>query len=190
MIVALALLDDVPIMAIAFDKAEVSSRPVRWQMDRVLLVSSMLGLLAVVQSFALLYIGDTVWHLSKPELQTMMFLQLVAGGHLMLFLTRNRRGFWNEPYPSAILLLAILGTQLLAVVVTGFGVLVEPISWTLIGWVWVYNLFWMVAQDLIKVCLYKALERRSTNQTHFQAKLWKPLAPWAGLHRRKYAPRL
>ena len=47
MIVMLALLDDVPIMTIAFDNAAVPLRPVRWQMDRVLLISSVLGDLAV-----------------------------------------------------------------------------------------------------------------------------------------------
>ena len=47
MIVMLALLDDVPIMTITFDNAAVPLCPVRWQMDRVLLISSVLGGLAV-----------------------------------------------------------------------------------------------------------------------------------------------
>ena len=88
MIIALALLDDVPIMTIAFDRASVAPRPVRWEMDRVLAVSSILGALAVAESFGLMYVGKTVLKLDQPQLQTMMFLQLVAGGHLMLFLTR------------------------------------------------------------------------------------------------------
>ena len=74
---------DVPIMTIAFDNATVPSQPVKWELDRVLVISSVLGLLAVIQSFALLYLGDTLHHLQHPHLQTMMFLQLVAGGHLM-----------------------------------------------------------------------------------------------------------
>jgi magnesium-transporting ATPase (P-type) len=49
MIILLALLDDVPVMLIAFDNAIVSSRPSRWEMRRVLTVSSMLALLGVVQ---------------------------------------------------------------------------------------------------------------------------------------------
>jgi H+-transporting ATPase len=100
MIIALALLDDVPIMTIAFDNAIVPPKPVRWEMDRVLTVSSILGFLAVVQSFGLLYVADTVLQLDKPHLQTMMFLQLVAGEHLMLFLTRTQKAFWAPPYPA------------------------------------------------------------------------------------------
>src|SRR5438876_2904789 len=62
MLIALALLDDVPIMTIAFDNASVPPQPVRWELDRVLVISSVLGLLGVIQSFALLYLGDTLHH--------------------------------------------------------------------------------------------------------------------------------
>ena len=52
MLIALALLDDVPIMTIAFDNASVPPQPVKWELDRVLVISSVLGLLAVIQSIA------------------------------------------------------------------------------------------------------------------------------------------
>ena len=71
MIIALALLDDLPIMTIAFDNAPVSPKPVSWNMPRILTISSILGVLAVVQSFGLMYLGDTVWKLDHPHLQTM-----------------------------------------------------------------------------------------------------------------------
>jgi H+-transporting ATPase len=57
MLIALALLDDVPIMTIAFDNASVPPQPVKWELDRVLVISSVLGLLGVIQSFGLLYLG-------------------------------------------------------------------------------------------------------------------------------------
>ena len=196
MIIALALLDDVPIMTIAFDNAIVPPKPVRWEMDRVLTVSSILGFLAVVQSFGLLYIADTVLQLDKPHLQTMMFLQLVAGGHLMLFLTRTQKAFWAPPHPAGKLFWAIVGTQVFAVLMCGFGWLVPPLPWTLIGWVWVYNLIWMVAQDLIKLVVYKGLELRRSHKTPFLSRLKQPLDFHAGLHhdhrpglRRKTEPR-
>jgi H+-transporting ATPase len=157
MLIALALLDDVPIMTIAFDNARVDPRPVRWRMDRVLLLASVIGLLAVVQSFGLLYLGDTVHHLDKPRLQTMMFLQLVAGGHLLLFIMRVQGPFWMPPLPGATLLLAILGTQVAAVLMCGLGWPVTPLPWRIIGWVWAYNLIWMLALDVVKLGLYRIL---------------------------------
>jgi hypothetical protein len=41
----------------------------------------------------------------------MIFLQLVVGGHLLLFLTRTRHAFWRSPYPSWQLFGAIVATS-------------------------------------------------------------------------------
>jgi H+-transporting ATPase len=65
MIIMLALLDDIPIMTIAYDNTELPKEPVRWHMRRLLVVSTVMGLAAVVQSFGLLMIGME-W-LSNPE---------------------------------------------------------------------------------------------------------------------------
>ncbi|MEJ2724468.1 MAG: plasma-membrane proton-efflux P-type ATPase, partial [Deltaproteobacteria bacterium] len=100
MIIILALLDDIPIMAIAYDNTWLDPKPVRWNMHRVLPVSSTLGFLAILESFGLLLLGRGVLHLDVPHLQTMIFLQLVAGGHLMLFVTRTKKAFWQKPHPS------------------------------------------------------------------------------------------
>jgi len=128
MIIALALLDDVPIMTIAFDNATVAPRPVRWEMDRVLTISSVLGTLALIESFGLLYLADSVMHLERPLIQTVLFLRLVVGGHLLLFVTRSKGPCWRPPYPARILLWAILGTQAFAALMTAFGWLVPAIS--------------------------------------------------------------
>ena len=184
MIIALALLDDVPIMTIAFDNAPVAPRPVRWEMGRVLSVSSILGTLAVAQSFGLMYLGDTVFHLDHPHLQTMMFLQLVAGGHLMLFLTRTEGPFWMPPYPAAKLFWAIVGTQIFAVLLCGFGFgdKVPALPWNIIGWVWVYNLVWMVVQDIIKLMIYREHNRRRSGRHPFLATMNTVQHPHGSLH--------
>jgi H+-transporting ATPase len=169
MLIALALLDDVPIMTIAFDNATVPPQPVRWELDRVLVISSVLGLLGVIQSFGLLYLGDTVHHLDHPQLQTMMFLQLVAGGHLMLFVTRTRGAFWKPPYPSGRLLSAIVATQIAAIFMCSQGWLVPALPWEIIGFVWAYNVIWMIGQDVVKLGLYAIVDPgRSWRRSLFQ----------------------
>jgi H+-transporting ATPase len=187
MIIILALLDDVPIMTIAFDNATVAPHPVRWEMDRVLTISSVLGTLALMESFGLLYLVDSVMHLEHPLLQTALFLQLVVGGHLMLFVTRSKGPFWRPPYPAPRLLLAILGTQVFAALMTAFGWLVPAIPWRLIGQIWLYSLVWLVVQDVVKLGLYRMLEHRRTNRARWQAWLHEPLDPHRGLHHAKPA---
>jgi len=43
MVVLLALLNDLPIMMIAYDNAPFAPQPVRWDMMRVLTIASVLG---------------------------------------------------------------------------------------------------------------------------------------------------
>src|SRR5215472_3504499 len=153
MIVAMSLLDDVPIMTIAYDNTPVSAKPIRWHMPQLLSVAAVLGVFSIVETFGLLLIGIRVLshsHLqeyfgltSEDQLQTVMFLQLVAGGHLLLFITRSERWFFLPPFPVLPLLIAILITQVVAVLMCGFGWLVPAIPWSLIGWVWIYNIAWM-----------------------------------------------
>ena len=165
MLVALALLDDVPIMTIAYDHTLPDPQPVRWNPERTFAVSIVLGLLSVAQSFGLLALGMKVLHLDGAHLQTMLFLQLLVGGHLLLLLTRTPKAFWARPYPSWQLLTAVVGTQILGVLMCGFGWLVPALPWNLIGWVWVYNLIWMVVQDGVKWMTYRFINQRASGET-------------------------
>jgi len=163
MIILLALLDDIPIMTIAYDNTPLPKQPVRWQMRRLLFVSSFMGLAAVAQSFGLLLIGmewlsNPDWQswikLSQDQIQTAVFLQIVAGGHLLLFVMRARSSIFSPPWPAMPLVLAIVGTQTFAVLMCGFGWFVTAIPWTIIGMIWIYMLVWVLILDMIKLALY------------------------------------
>jgi H+-transporting ATPase len=167
MIIILALLDDIPIMTIAYDNTFLSPTPVRWEMHRVLTVSTVLGFLATIESFLLFFLGRNVLHLALPQLQTLLFLRLAAGGHLLLFVTRTKDEFWQRPYPSWPLLTAIVSTQVVAVLMCGFGWLVPPLPWDLIGYVWVYIIIWMLIQDISKLGLHALVENRARHKRRF-----------------------
>ncbi len=188
MIIALALLDDLPIMTIAYDRATAAPRPVQWHMPRVFLVSTTLGIFAVVESFLLLFAGKDLYAMDAAHLQTMMFLQLVAGGHLMLFVTRSEGPFWKPPFPEKRLFGAVVGTQIVAVLLCGFGVgsVIPALSWETIGWVWVYNLAWMFVLDFAKLVLYRVLDGwRLRARGSFFEKMSAHLGPHGALHARK-----
>ena len=183
MIILLALLDDVPVMLIAFDNAKVSSRPSKWDMHRVLTVSSMLSLIGVVQSSGLLRHLHHGLHMELPGLQTAMFMQLVIAGHLLLFSTRSRGFFFQPPFPEWRFFCAIMGTQVFAALMAANGWLVTPISWELIGFIWAYNLGWLLVVDLVKVALYRRYDSQETRQTSWQQWFYAPLDAFRGLHR-------
>jgi len=160
MIVALALLDDIPIMTIAYDNVRTAPAPVRWDMHRILVFSGIMGLMATAQSFGLVLFGiewmnDPAMMAKIPldhgHLQTMLFLQLAAGGHMLLFVVRSRGSIVTPPLPAAQLFLAIVATQIVAVVMCAFGILVPTLPWTLIGIVWAYVIVWTILTDLVKL---------------------------------------
>ena len=57
MIVILALLDDAPIMAIAYDNTEVARQPIRWRITRLLVIASAIAVFVAAETFGLLLIG-------------------------------------------------------------------------------------------------------------------------------------
>jgi H+-transporting ATPase len=175
MIIVLALLDDIPIMTIAYDNTYLSPTPVRWEMNRVLTVSTVLGFLATIESFLLFFLGREYLHLMLPQLQTLLFLRLAAGGHLLLFVTRTKKALWRRPLPSWQLLTAIFSTQIVAVLMCAFGWLVPALSWKLIGYVWGYVIVWMIIQDLFKLVLYALLENRAGHKRRFLEVANRPL---------------
>ena len=174
MLVLLALLNDVPITTIAYDQAEVEPQPLRWNKHQVFTVTGVLGVLSIMESFGLLALGMEYWHLDSAHLRSMMFLQLVSSAQLLLLVNRSRKPFWFKPLPSWQLALAIAATQLLGVLMAGFGWLIPALPWWLIGGVWGYNLLWMVVLDLVKLALYRLMEGREFRGVfadHLQAHL-------------------
>lgn len=163
MIILLALLNDIPILAIAYDNTLIDKKPVRWNMHRVLTISTILGCIGVVSTFLLLFIVKNVFHLSIPEIQSFIFLKLSVAGHQTLFLTRTRGPFFSEPYPSRILFASIVTTQIIAALFVGFGIFVTAIPWFYIGLIWAYTLVAMFVGDAIKVYTYKKLQKRYNN---------------------------
>jgi H+-transporting ATPase len=97
----------------------------------------------------------TLIPLDKDSLKTLMFLQLAVGGHLLLFVVRTRHSVFCPPYPSAPLFLAIMATQIAAILICGFGVLMPKLDWMAIAAVWAYCLAWMVVIDIVKVFYFR-----------------------------------
>lgn len=154
MIVLLALLNDGAILSIAYDRVHSSPKPEAWNMRRVLGISTVLGVMGVIASFGLFYLGERVFQLDRETIQTLMYLKLSVAGHLTIFVTRTRGPFWSQR-PAPVLVAAVVGTQILATVIAGFGIFMKPIGWEWLLGVWGYALAWFVINDRIKLAAYR-----------------------------------
>jgi H+-transporting ATPase len=159
MIIILAFLNDLPILAIAYDRTRVDEKPVRWNMKEVMGVSTVLGVLGVIASFGIFYIAREYIRLSSDAVQSFIFLKLAVAGHLTIFITRTENRFWQKPYPSSGLFWAALLTKAVATLFAVFGWFVAPIGWRYALLVWVYALAWFVINDSVKIWAYKILRR-------------------------------
>ncbi|HZR90810.1 MAG TPA: HAD-IC family P-type ATPase [Gaiellaceae bacterium] len=159
MIVLLALLNDAAILSIAFDNVKASPLPERWQMREVLTIASVLGLVGVVESFSLLLVGQHVFGLDQATVRTLMYLKLSVAGHLTVFVARTRGPFWSVR-PATILLVAVVGTQILATAIAVGGFLMTALPWQYAALAWGWALAWFVALDAAKHATYRILAGR------------------------------
>jgi len=117
-------------------------------------LATTLGIAGVIASFGLFYLGERVFHFSREMIQTLMYLKLSVAGHLTIFLTRTRGPFWSSR-PAPVLVLAVIGTQVLATLIAVYGLLMPPIGWKWAAFVWAYAVAWFLVNDRAKLIAYR-----------------------------------
>ena len=157
MLVLLALLNDLPIMTIAYDNVKYSDKPEKWDMRTLLGIATFLGIIGVFSTFGIFYIGLVVLKLNPLILQSFIYLKLSVAGHLTVFVARTKGHFWSVK-PAKPLLFAVIATQLTATIITVYGILLPAMGWELAALVWGYALLLFVLTDFAKVRLYKLLD--------------------------------
>ena len=158
MIVLLAILNDGAILSIAYDNVRYFNRPETWNMRSILGIATILGVFGVISSFGLFYLGKTAFHLNNDVLQTLMYLKFSVAGHLTVFVARTKGPFWSVK-PAWILLLAVIGTQIVATLIAVYGLFMPPLGWAYAGIVWGYALVMFIIQDRVKLFGYRVLSK-------------------------------
>jgi len=181
MIILLALLNDIPILAIAYDNTKIDEKPVRWDMHEMLVLSTWLGIAGVISSFLIFYITmvyikthpDSAYFPDIPSwvdvndpkswygfVQSLFFTKMVLAGHWTIFNTRTSDWFFKKPHPSPILFFASVLTALLGLVVGVYGFdLITPIGWEWGLFMLGYTLVWFVFNDFVKRLVVKYYRR-------------------------------
>jgi H+-transporting ATPase len=183
MVVLLALLNDLPIMMIAYDNAPIAASPVRWDMARVLTIASTLGGYGVIESFGLFWIVRDYLHLAPPIVQALIFLKLLVSGHMTIYLTRNKGPVWERPWPSWKLVVPAEATQLVGTLVVVYGWFMAPSGWPYALMVWAYTLVSFFVASAIKIAVYRSLDHRYSRQSRHLARIEARLFSYFRFHR-------
>ena len=171
MLVLLALLNDLPIMTIAYDNVKYLDKPEKWDMRTLLGIATFLGIIGVFSSFGILYIGLNVLKLNPLVLQSFIYLKLSVAGHLTVFVARTKGHFWSVK-PAKPLVLAVIATQLVATIITVYGILLPAMGWGLALLVWGYALSLFIVTDFAKVRLYTLLDHTGIKFSSLSARAW------------------
>ncbi len=183
MIIILALLNDIPIMAIAYDNTKVRQNPVRWDMKDIFTLSSWLGVAGVLSSFTIFYIV-MIYLKSHPDtavflpdvpkgvdmkdaksylgfVQSAFFVKLIVAGHLTIFNTRIADWFFKKPFPSRVLSVSSFATAVIGTIlgVYGFGIM-TAIGWQWALFLWGYAFVWFVFNDIVKMSVLRYYHSR------------------------------
>jgi H+-transporting ATPase len=147
-------------ISLATDNVRWSKKPSVWNIEGLIKIGTVLGLVMLLEALGLLYIGLNYFNLVMDDvaLGTFSFELLLFFALFSIFVTRERGHFWDS-VPSKTLLLVILLDMILGVIISTFGLfgfkaIPLPVTMVVIG----YSLiFALIVNDLIKAALLKKL---------------------------------
>jgi H+-transporting ATPase len=143
-------------IALSTDRLTGSQKPDTWNIAGLVKVSTILSMLVICESFALLYVALGIFHLSVADqtLYTFTFEILFYSAIFLIFNVRERGHFWNSR-PSRTLLIAMILSMAAATIVTTTGLPgLTHISITeTLFVIFCSAAFSLVLNDLVKVLL-------------------------------------
>lgn len=158
-IVLMLFLTDFVGMSISTDNVRGSKKPDTWNVTGFVKVAIGVGIMAVIESLVLLYIGMNYLGLSNsiPQLQTFVLCILMISQMCNMLVSRERTHFWKS-LPSKMFLSAIVGNIIVTAIIATVGIPgISPIPLTDVLLVLVYALsFPLIVNDFVKVRLIKA----------------------------------
>ncbi|MCL5797740.1 MAG: plasma-membrane proton-efflux P-type ATPase [Patescibacteria group bacterium] len=149
-IILIALLNDIPIISLAWDRVRIAQRPEKIKVKERFLLSSLYGLAGIGNSLILFFILTKIPQVTWSMIQTIYFLKLTVSGHMLIFVAHTKAR-WFRFLPSRQVIIATLTTQVIASILALTGFFMPgpiPIIWVVIVWVWAFC--WMQITELMK----------------------------------------
>lgn len=154
-ILILALLNDLPIISLAYNRVKISKLPSKINLKKRFNLSFIYGMIGVINSLLFFYLLNNIFHFDIEVLRSAFFLKLAISGHLLIYVVHTKER-WYKFLPSKEVILATVGTQLIAIFLVTNGMLMSKVSGFWIIFVCIWAFVWMQICEIVKV-LYKNL---------------------------------
>jgi H+-transporting ATPase len=157
LLIILALLNDLPIIAVSTDNVQYGQRPERWDLKYIGGLAAALGSLGAGETLLLVYLGMSFFHLDQSAILSVVFLKLIVSGHLTMFVTRTKGAFWKI-LPSKALFVALISTMFVGFFMATFGIGLTSVGVPLAGFVVTYAVGWFLVEDGLRLA-YEGIAR-------------------------------
>lgn len=148
-LILLALLNDLPIITLAFNRVAVSKKPSTINVRRRFILSLLYGSVGILNSTLMLTLATLVFHLPWDQIQTLFFLKMTVSGHLLIYVAHTQKRWWRF-LPSKEVIWATSLTQLVASLLALFGIFMTAVPLTYVIAIWLWALLWMQVTELTK----------------------------------------
>ncbi|MCL5675675.1 MAG: plasma-membrane proton-efflux P-type ATPase [Patescibacteria group bacterium] len=150
-LILLALLNDIPIITLAFDKVKVTQRPAKINVADRFVLSSLFGMAGIANSLLMFMVFTKVFPVSWEVLQTLFFLKLTVSGHMLIYVAHTKER-WFKFLPSKEIIWATSLTQITASFLALTGLFMPSFApFYLVLFVWIWSFFWMQITEGAKI---------------------------------------
>ena len=156
LIVLLLFTNDFVTMTIATDHVVPSPQPDRWDVRGLMTTGGALAAGVLVLSFTVFFAGRDWLGLPLAQLQTVVFVMLVATGQGNVYLVRERGPFWRSA-PSRWLVASSAADLLVVVTMASTGVLMAPVALPLLLALLGVVAAYLLVLDRVKLWLFSRI---------------------------------
>ena len=148
-LILLAMLNDLPIISLAFNKVKLGVKPAKENPRKKILTGTIFGLTGVLNSILFVILLKEFFKFDWNTIQTLFFLKLIVSGHMLIFVAHTHER-WFKNLPSKPVIIATISTQIVGTIFVVSGFLMTKVSiWFALGtWLWAF--FWMQISDFSK----------------------------------------
>jgi H+-transporting ATPase len=154
LVVLLLFTNDFVTMSITTDHVAYSPTPDRWNIMSLMGLGGALASLVLLLSFAVFFVGRDVLDLPVAQLQTLVFVMLVATGQGNIYLVRERGHFWQSR-PGSWLLISSIADLVVVTLMATVGMLMTPVNPWLIAELLAAVAIYLLILDQFKVLIFR-----------------------------------
>jgi len=152
--VLLIFANDFATISLATDNAEPLPRPSRWNIKKLMIPSSIIGLALLIEALIAIYIGLHIFKLDPEKIQTFTLLTMVFTSQFRVLILRERRWFWSSK-PGKELTISITSITIAFLTLSILGIIIKPIPLKTALFSLTYSTIFTLSLDPLKIYIFR-----------------------------------